>query len=316
LMQSPSIGIAGWYEEAMAKYPSVELEQVYRQKDPHHLAMLKAMREGRSITAVRLLNERNAIKVAETPEDIVPMLLDDYAAHRESGREVTDIALVHQGSNAELDAYNRAVQRYRLEQGEIGADQSLEVEESSTGRRWTFHAGDRIIMNEGLFTGLAEPIRNGEQGTVIRVAYDGIRVRFDNRTTVSLPLRPLAHTQPVGLGYCQSTNKYQGGQAPVVLATPGTPQIASLNSGYSQLSRMVEHVGVYLDRERWGADPSTALAKAWATPVEKTTALAFMEQTEELEDELEQWTRQALDDLHETMQAPEPVESYGMELEL
>ena len=79
---------------------------------------------------------------------------------------------------------------------------------------------------------------------------------------------------PVGLGYVMSTTKYQGGQAPVVLVTPGSPEIASQNSGYSQTTRMVEHVEVLLDKQRWdrGEGPIKTLGQAWSTPEVKTMA--------------------------------------------
>ena len=125
--------------------------------------------------------------------------------------------------------------------------------------------------------GLSEPVRNGQTGTVVRVGADGaVRIRFDgqDKRTATIRLKPEMDVVPVGLGYVMSTTKYQGGQAPVVLVTPGSPEIASQNSGYSQTTRMVEHVEVLVDKQRWdrGEGPIKTLGQAWSTPEVKTMA--------------------------------------------
>ena len=157
------------------------------------------------------------------------------------------------------------------------AAESYVVDEASTGRRWTICRGDRIVMNKGVMEGLSEPVRNGQTGTVVRVVADGaVRIRFDgqDKRTATIRLKPEMDVVPVGLGYVMSTTKYQGGQAPVVLITPGSPEIASQNSGYSQTTRMVEHVEVLVDKQRWdrGEGPIKTLGQAWSTPEVKTMA--------------------------------------------
>ena len=137
--------------------------------------------------------------------------------------------------------------------------------------------GDRIVMNKGVREGVSDPVRNGQTGTVLRVTADGaVRICFDGQEqrTATIRLKPEMDVVPVGLGYVMSTTKYQGGQAPVVLITPGSPQIASQNSGYSQTTRMVEHVEVLLDKQRWdrGQGPINALGQAWSTPEGKRMA--------------------------------------------
>ena len=184
---------------------------------------------------------------------------------------------MHQGSNRELDSFNRIIQLDRAAHGEIDRSESYVVDEASTGRRWTICRGDRIVMNKGVREGLSEPVRNGQTGTVVRVAADGaVRIRFDgqDKRTATIRLKPEMDVVPVGLGYVMSTTKYQGGQAPVVLITPGSPEIASQNSGYSQTTRMVDHVEVLVDKQRWdrGEGPIKTLGQAWSTPEIKAMA--------------------------------------------
>ena len=252
--QGTAIGPAGWYGQELAKRPPVELTKVYRQRAESDRQMLDLIRNGRAPEALGELEARNRIHVVDKTNDLVATLAERYAVHRSSGRSVQDIAIVHQGSNHELDAFNRIIQLHRARHDEIDRSESYVVDEASTGRRWTICRGDRIVMNKGVMEGLSEPVRNGQTGTVVRVCADGaVRIRFDgqDKRTATIRLKPEMDVVPVGLGYVMSTSKYQGGQAPVVLVTPGSPEIASQNSGYSQTTRMVEHVEVLLDKQRW-----------------------------------------------------------------
>ena len=275
--QGTAIGPAGWYGQELAKRPPVELTKVYRQRAESDRQMLDLIRNGRAPEALGELEARNRIHVVDKTNDLVATLAERYAVHRSSGRSVQDIAIVHQGSNHELDAFNRIIQLHRARHDEIDRTESYVVDEASTGRRWTICRGDRIVMNKGVMEGLSEPVRNGQTGTVVRVGADGaVRIRFDgqDKRTATIRLKPEMDVVPVGLGYVMSTTKYQGGQAPVVLITPGSPEIASQNSGYSQTTRMVEHVEVLLDKQRWdrGEGPIKTLGQAWSTPEVKTMA--------------------------------------------
>lgn len=275
--QGVAIGPAGWYGQELAKRPPVELTRVYRQADPEDQKMLDLIRRGRAPLALAKLQAQGRIHVVDKTNDLTATLRERYAVHREAGRSVEDIAVVHQGSNHELDSYNRIIQLHRARHDEIDRAESYVVDEASTGRRWTLCRGDRIVMNKGVFEGLTEPVRNGQTGTVVRVGADGaVRIRFDGTQarTATIRLKPEMDVVPVGLAYVMSTTKYQGGQAPVVLITPGSPEIASQNSGYSQTTRMVEHVEVLVDKERWdrGEGPIKALGQAWSTPEVKRMA--------------------------------------------
>lgn len=275
--QGVAIGPAGWYSQELHKRPPVELTDVYRQPDAEDRKMLDLIRQGRAPVALAKLEARNRIHVVDTANDLTATLRERYAVHRESGRGVEDIAIVHQGSNHELDAFNRIVQLHRARHDEIDRTESYVVDEASTGRRWTICRGDRIVMNKGVFEGLSEPVRNGQTGTVVRVGADGsVRIRFDgeDKRTATIRLKSEMNVVPVGLGYVMSTAKYQGGQARVVLITPGSPETASQNSGYSQTTRMVEHVEILMDRERWdrGEGPIKALGQAWSSPEIKRMA--------------------------------------------
>ena len=276
--QAAAINVAGWASAVNQKHKPIELRTIYRQKDENDQVMLNALRAGRSEVAVSMLDRKNRIHIADDPQELVALVASRYALHRESGRSVTEVALVHQGFNSELDSYNRAVQRWRAEHNEIDRTESFVVSQED-GREWTLNKGDRIIFNKAMWVGMGTPVRNGDTGTLLAIDASGrCKIKLDHKDrNVSLKLARQMPEITIGLAYCQSTNKYQGGEAKVVLATPGTPGIASQNSGYSQLSRMIEHVEVLLDSERWGGNARKALAEAWAVGVHKIMATTAIE---------------------------------------
>jgi len=279
--QTSAIGVSGWMNTELKKRPPIELTEVYRQPDKRDRDMLELIRTGRSELAISELHARNRIFVSETPQDMVATVAGRYAFYRDAGKSVTEVAIVHQGTNEELDAYNRAVQRYRAQHGEIDTSSSFVVSESSSGRRWTLNKGDRVTFLEPVFVGLQTPVRNGECGELLKVDASGrCRVRLDGpeRRTIVVNLKPEMHRVTLGLEYCQSTARYQGNQVDVALATQGGAGITSRNSAYSQLSRMVNQVEVFVDQERWGEHPEWLMAQTWASEVSKETATEYMKQ--------------------------------------
>ena len=108
-----------------------QLTKVYRQRAESDRQMLDLIRNGRAPEALGELEARNRIHVVEKANDLVATLAERYAVHRSSGRSVQDIAIVHQGSNSELDSFNRIIQLDRAAHGEIDRSESYVVDEAS-----------------------------------------------------------------------------------------------------------------------------------------------------------------------------------------
>lgn len=278
LKQGLAVNVSGWWSVELDKRLPVELPKVYRQADIGDRIMLDHLRNGRSQIALQMLHERNRIFTAERSEDMMTLVAERYGTWRDAGYDVEDVVVMHTGSNQELDQYNLAIQVWRELHGEVDRTQSYVVDETTTGRRWTLCVGDRIIFNKSVFDGLSEPVKNGLMGYVVQVRHDhrggAVQVRLDDRRKVWVKLQPEMDVVPVALAYGLSTSKGQGAQFACVIASPGTPNITSQNSIYSQASRMVENLDVLVDKQRWGDDYMQSLAVAFSTPQEKVMASA------------------------------------------
>jgi hypothetical protein len=278
--QATAIGAAGWYADELIKRPPITLTTVYRHSSELDAEAFDMVRDGDAAEALSNLTDRGLVFAVEAPGDLIKLTRERFEHHLATGRPIEDIAIVHQGSNLALDAFNRMVQRVRLDAGEIDEFETFTCAELTTGRRWTLHKGDRVIFNKGVYFGLDEPIMNGTTATVVRMDGDGrCRVQLDtaDQRTVTIDLPKEAETQPLAPAYACSTSKFQGGEVPVAIVIPGNPGIASLNSGYSAITRSTETTEILLDRATWGENPAHTLAQAWSREQVKTQASGYLE---------------------------------------
>ena len=287
--QASCIGSGGWYEAELARRAPLTLNKVYRHSSERDAVAFDLLRDGSAHEALDDLGERGRIFAADNPGELIKLARQRVEHHLAHGTPIEDIAIVHQGSNLQLDAFNRMVARIRMDSGDIDGFETFSCAELTTGRRWTLHKGDRCIFNKGVYLADGDPIFNGQQATIVRMDTDGacrVRLDGDDRRTVTVRLEAETDVQPIAPAYCMSTSKFQGGQVKVNIVIPGSPEIASLNSGYSQLTRAVDVAEVLLDRETWGDNPAQALAQAWSNEVTKEQASAYLELfDEDLENE-------------------------------
>jgi hypothetical protein len=180
------------------------------------------------------------------------------------------------GANTEIDTANRILQQDRLRRGEITGP-ALALHSTMTRRTWSLHEGD-----EGSFLApWSDPcaglyVANGTRARVEKIDHEKRTVKLrlvDDGQTVMVPMPEKADEQLFGLTYAVHAQRLQGGEAPIILAAPGK-YTTSLEAGYSQLTRCVEEVHVYVDRETHGADPTLGLTKAWRASKPKVSASA------------------------------------------
>ena len=244
----------------------------------------------------------------------VQSAVDMYRHFRDADLRAEDVPVVLDGSNREVDTVNRLLQRVREERGEIDGA-GYDVRSTETGRRWTLHDEDRVIFLEPCeattwitvvppeprppryvkrdqFGPLPPPpprepehkqvprkVRNGETGVIVEIDFehDLAVVAMDRGDVVTVALEGETARQPLGLAYGVHIAKYQGGQAPIVIALPSTRPIASQNSGYTQLTRAELEAHVIVDYETHGDKPIERLAEAWSEPRQKRTALSQLD---------------------------------------
>jgi AAA domain/TrwC relaxase len=311
--QPAPIGPGGWYAEAAAQHGARELTRVYRQRDEADVRDYTRVREGAAAQALASLEERGRVHIAEDRSHAVQLALDMYGTYRRSGAVPNDVVIVLDGSNRDVDTVNRLVQDERVKRGEI-EEEGFEVRSIETGRRWTLHREDIVIFLERCeattwrevippkrplsryvkrdqfgpilppgpepeHKRVARTVRNGETGVIAEIDHNRklAVVSMDRGDVVAVELTEEAERQPLGLAYGVHVAKYQGGQAPVVIALPSTSPIASQNSGYTQLTRAELEAHVIVDHETHGEKPVERLAQAWSRAETKRTALSQLD---------------------------------------
>jgi len=244
-------------------------------------------------------------------------IVERYRLHRESGRTAREVGIVYQGSNVGLDTVNRFLQRERLKMGELDVRQRFKMIETSTGRRFTLFSGDLIIVNQTIFEGVAQPIRNGTRGEILRIDETGrcrLRLEGKERREVTVQLQAQKDMQDMTAAYATNTIKTQGAEVVVDLVVPGNPGVSSLNVGYSAWSRVVDHVEVFLDRGNWTDNPVRMLGKVWSAEHEKHSASEVMSwETEEIE--IDDPIEEDLGDLTESVEAQRLINELRSEIE-
>lgn len=287
-LQATPIGPAGWYAKALEAHPPVTLTRVHRQKDPRDRQDFALIREGRAAEALENLHARGRVFVADDPQHLVTVARERVSHYLDAGKQIEEIALVNNGLNARLDEMNRMVQQVLAERGRINEAEHFEVAEMTTHRHWRLHQGDRVVFNTGVyFDDLDEtPVLNGTMGRISSINDEGecsLILDTEDRC-VTIRLEPEAISQPIAPAYCMSTSKWQGGEVSVNLVLPGSPGVASLNSGYSQVTRGIDVTEILTDYERWGEHPLVRLGEAWSTPAEKREASIYFEEGIDIDD--------------------------------
>lgn len=292
--QTSAIGAAGWLPVELEARPAYTLTHNYRQQDWRDRDAFQLLRQGDAHAALDSMAARGRIFAVDEPEDIVRLARDRYEHWREQGKRPEQIAIINTGSNVNLDSICRAIQRSRLDAGELGEFERFDVLEQSTGRRWQIFRNDLVIFNKGVYFNSPdqEPILNGTTGTVLRMMPDGscrVQLDQDDRRTVTVRLSKEADVQPICPAYAASVAKLQGGEVDVAIVIPGNEGVASLNAGYSAVSRCKVSAEILLDRSTWNEHPVPTLAEAWSRLQEKTMAseyMALLAEDEQLREDL------------------------------
>jgi hypothetical protein len=285
-MQLTPIGPGGWFTDQLSRGGAVELTTVHRQKSADDVRAYTHVREGAAAKALAELIERDRVHIATDRPHAVAEVLKAYTFHRDGGREAGEVRIILEGSNQEVDTLNRMVQRDRRTRGEIEGT-GIELHATAEQRRWTLHERDQVMFLETYdrddpripWQRRQRKVRNGEVGTVIAIDAERsiVEVEIGPGERVKVNIDQHAATQPIGLRYAVHINRFQGGEAEIALVLPSRSPIASLNTGYTQLTRGKMQADIFLDSETHGEDPVGTLAKAWAQPVGKRSALSQLD---------------------------------------
>jgi hypothetical protein len=190
--QHDAIRLPGLFSEMLAnpRIPTAELRQIRRHRDPTDPSRVHpwlrdyqiAVDQGHGRDAVAILQEQNAIRIADTRAQAMVGMVREWDRWRRAYRP-TESALIVHGPNSDVDVVNELAQQKRLEAGELGEQAIRAVD-----RDYLLRPGDVVAVRNAAYTFPAQPgrprskrIENGQTATVESVNPE--------RDTVTLLLR-------------------------------------------------------------------------------------------------------------------------------
>jgi hypothetical protein len=159
----------------------------------------------------------------------------------------SEVALISDASNQEIDRLNARAQHFRAERGELGA---LEV--PVPGVHYGIREGDRVTTIDQHHEPGSERIENGSRGEVLDVTPAGeVLIEFD----VTGRQRRLAGEDlgRVRLGYAQHIHRAQGATVTRTLVVTGGWQ-TSKEPAYVEASRARHGTDWFVSREDLGVE--------------------------------------------------------------
>jgi ATP-dependent exoDNAse (exonuclease V) alpha subunit len=227
------------FDRIAADLPSAELRTVHRANDPAERDAWEALRNGDAREALRFYEQRGAVQLADTREQAIEGAAQAYdRLATEHGH--TNVALMSDASNVEIDHLNLRVQALRRQRDELGRDQV----EHPDGH--PLHSGDRVIWTRPMPVKEGARVENGQRGEIIGLDGDGIAVRLDggDRTVTLDPDR----LDVVRLGYATHVVREQGATVRQSVVVTGGWQ-TSRETAYVVATRATDGVQWHIGRD-------------------------------------------------------------------
>jgi len=244
--QLPSIGAGGMFDRLTEIAPSAALSNVRRTLDPAEQRAWADLRAGRSDRAMAHYLRQGRLHMTDTRDQAVENAVQDWATLTET-IPISEVALISDASNLEINRLNARAQHYRAERGELG-----DIEAEIPGVHYGIRAGDRVAMIDQHHERDAERVENGARGEVIDINETGeVLIQFDAtnqwRTLAGDDLARLR------LGYASHIHRAQGATVTRTLVVTGGWQ-TSKEPAYVEASRAREGTDWYVNRQDLGTD--------------------------------------------------------------
>jgi ATP-dependent exoDNAse (exonuclease V) alpha subunit len=238
--QLQPIEAGGPFNAIIQRLGDAAMSTIIRQTEEWQRNMVEAFSKGEAGKALRELDKRGALHIAEDRKQAQEDLVKHW---RTTGLADPENTLVLTGTNKDANLLNREIQAMRLAEGQLGSDYV-------SNEHARFRENDRVV-----FTKNSGPrgVRNGNLGTVEEVneAENSLRIRGDNGRLVEISLSDYDHLK---LAYCVTTHKSQGMtcNGTVYVLTDEGMQDRSLS--YVQASRSRVSTQIFSTKEEAGAD--------------------------------------------------------------
>jgi conjugative relaxase-like TrwC/TraI family protein len=244
--QLPSIGAGGMFDRLAEIAPSAQLSNVRRTLDPAEQRAWADLRAGRSDRAMAHYLRRGRLHMSDTRDEAVERAVQGWAKLTET-IPISEIALISDASNVEINRLNARAQHYRAERGELG-----NIEVQVPGVHYGVRAGDRVAMIDQHHQPGSERVENGARGQVIDINETGeVLIQFDATSQWrTLAGEDLARLR---LGYASHIHRAQGATVTRTLVVTGGWQ-TSKEPAYVEASRARKGTDWYVNRQDLGTD--------------------------------------------------------------
>jgi Ti-type conjugative transfer relaxase TraA len=268
--QLQPIGPGAPFRELGERYGQAELKEIRRQEEEWARQAVQDFADGRAEEALGAFIQRGLLKIAESKQEAIQLLVQDWST---DGLRPKDTMLIA-GTRADVAELNEAAQQSRLSKGEIGG----EPIQFSSG---VFFVGDRVMFTK------AYPVLgvvNGDRGYL--ESYDSERgsasVRLDDGSRVGFEAGVMHHLH---LGYASTGHKGQGATTvrSYVLAG-GAMQDREMS--YVQASRARERTTFYLPGDGSGVEVEQ-LIRDMARSRQKDLAVSLLSEEQSRQNEIE-----------------------------
>ncbi len=193
------------FREIANKTGFAELSQIHRQKDNWQKRASLDLARGRIEEAIKAYDDHGAIEFAQTTDDAIAALAEDYMVDYElNGESKSRIALAHR--RKDVHAINEVIRAARKSAGEL-ADEI--IYQTDTGPR-AFATGDRLLFTRNDHQ---LGVRNGMLGTIDTTHKGELVVRIDysnaQKSTRNITINPNRYNS-FDHGYATTIHKSQG----------------------------------------------------------------------------------------------------------
>jgi conjugative relaxase-like TrwC/TraI family protein len=239
--QLPSIGAGGMFDRLSDIAPSAELSNIRRTLDPHEQRAWADLRAGRSDRAMAHYHARGQLHMSDTRDQALEQAAQEWATLTET-HDPSEVALISDASNQEINRLNARAQHFRSQRGELG-----ELEVPVPDVHYGIRQGDRVALIDQHHEPGIERIENGSRGEILDITPAGeVLIEFDvtgrQRTLTGDDLGR------VRLGYAQHIHRAQGATVTRTLVLTGGWQ-TSKEPAYVEASRARHGTDWYVARQ-------------------------------------------------------------------
>jgi ATP-dependent exoDNAse (exonuclease V) alpha subunit len=254
--------------------PSAELSNIRRTLDPDEQRAWADLRAGRSDRAMAHYHASGQLHMSDTRDEAVEQAAQNWATLTGT-HDPSEVALISDASNQEINRLNARAQHFRAQRGELG-----ELEVPVPGVHYGVRQGDRVALIDQHHEPGVQRIENGSRGEILDISETGeVLIEFD--VTGRHALVSGEDLAKLRLGYAQHIHRAQGATVTRTLVVTDGWQ-TSKEPAYVEASRARQGTDWYVSRQDLGVeghdtDRIARLAQNMSRSHAQTSSLAHPE---------------------------------------